>query len=122
MNHSKQKVSCKGCHKPILISTATKYKGYSRQCLAKSQFAVVKGPTEPSAEEIRFYLHKTHLQFPKIYYYNEFVRLWALKGSPVDAHKYYLKYLEKVERIVFDLTLTSDQRKVLYQPYAEVVA
>lgn len=120
---NKQKVLCKGCKQPILVKTATKYQGYSRQCLGKVQTKmIITGTTEPSAEEIRFYLHKTHLKFPKIYYYKEFIRIWALSGDPENARKYYLAYLEKLETVVFDLTLTSDQYSQLYKPYAEVVA
>lgn len=119
----KKYTTCKECNGKILVKTANKYQGYSRQCLDKVQTkTVVTGPIELSAEEIRYYLHKTQLKFPKIYYYKEFIRIWALTGDPESARKYYLAYLEKLETVVFDLTLTSDQYSQLYKPYAEVIA
>ena len=119
----KQKVSCKGCHKLILVSTATKYQGYSRQCLAKKELAKPKlaYQQEPSQEDISYYLQKTNLHFPKLYYYKEFVRIWALTGSPDIARKYYLKYLENLEQIVFALTDIREHERLIFKPYAEVV-
>lgn len=124
--HSKSKIACKGCHNLILIKNAQKYHGYSRQCYQKHLLEnQSKGPvqhTELSAEEIRFYLHKSQIKFPKIYLYKEFIHIWSLTRDPDLAKTYYLKYLAKIESIVFDLTLTRQESELLRKPYAEVVA
>ena len=92
------KVTCLGCGNPILKKTALKYEGYSRQCLAKKKQQELdkeKLLFETSLQlddDIQFFLEKTNISFPKIYFKEEFNKIWAV---PKNTDVYYDKYLAR---------------------------
>jgi len=114
------KVLCKGCKHPILQKTAQKYNGFSRVCqlkdLAKNK-TVEK--TELSRADILFYLQKTKITFPKIYLFEEFVKIWALSGDVDFARNRYDLYLAKIQNHIsalekeISLPLLRQQMEVL---------
>ena len=128
---NKPKVPCKGCHNLILVSTAQKYHGYSRQCQQKALLekslvqplavsAEQGRPTQPNQEDIRFFLLKTNIKFPKLYYFEQFVRVWALSGDLDFARNRYQIYLSKLEKHID--TLTTDLLRSGVYTQKEVLA